>query len=135
MHWITNQIATASIIEGFPRKFFSKHEFIFLTDLNDGWNPPAAICLRLSRALEALHNNRKVVFVCRAGISRSNALAATLIACQENIDWDDAYSRVKKKAPHAQVEMDLCDACIQALGLFRRQTKVPQDNVNGEGQK
>jgi len=36
MHWITDQIATAAIIESFPRKFFSKHEFIFLTDLNDG---------------------------------------------------------------------------------------------------
>jgi protein-tyrosine phosphatase len=131
MHWINGQIATASIIEGFPRRFFSKHEFIFLTDLNDGWNPPLAICLKMRRALEVLRNNRKVVFVCSAGINRSNALATTLLAYLESLEWDDAYVQVKKKVPRAQVNMDLRDACIQALDLFRAQTKTPQSKPKG----
>lgn len=118
MYWITEQIGTASFDEA---KTINKPDVIVVSviDLHDGWENPFNIYLRLKESLVLLAHGRKVVFVCIAGISRSNGMATTLIAFLENLEWDDAYSITKERVPRALVNMDFRDSCIEALRMMR----------------
>jgi len=117
IYWITDLIGTASAIELHSWPIDSAP--INLLDLEDGWNEPFRIYMRLKESLGILAQGKRLIFVCLAGISRSNAFATTMIAYLEDIDWDDAYNLVRKKCPRAQINMKLRDSCLEALQMMK----------------
>lgn len=118
MYWITNNIGTSSFEEA---KRIQDKDIVVISaiDLHDGWENPERIYLKLKESLVYLHHRRKVVFVCVAGISRSNGLATTLLAYLNNIDWDDAENLVRKKVRRAQINRDFRDSCLIALQIAK----------------
>jgi len=116
MFWITKTLGTASEREVIEEK--DVDEIIYVTDLNDGWNSPELIYLKVKQILIPLFQKKKVVLRCKAGISRSNAIATLILAFLGNTSWDDAYTIVRERVPIAQVNPDLRDSCIEALELL-----------------
>lgn len=117
VYWITEKIGTQSITESFECS--ESISYCFLLNLNDGWNPPRAIYLIAKKCLSLLYNNKRIILVCYAGISRSNGLAALLLAYLKGCSLDEAYSFVKDKVPRAQVNLDFRDSCAETLKLLR----------------
>lgn len=121
MFWIESKIGTASADEvAHEYHHLIDKYFICCLDLIDGSNDPELIYQKLKTALNQWHLDRKVIFFCFAGISRSNGMATTLIAYNKNIDWDDAYNITRKGCPRTMVCMDFRDSAIQALELMRK---------------
>jgi protein-tyrosine phosphatase len=52
-------------------------------------------------------NDKKILIACRAGISRSILITASLYALTKNISFDAAYWYIKEIAPQAQPELNL----------------------------
>lgn len=124
IYWISKNIGTTSMdelkrIPPTPEFIPEDYAVISLLDINDGFDSPTKIYLRLKSSLVYLAHGKKVIFVCLAGISRSNAFATTLIAFLENKDWDDVYYNIiKKKVPRANVNQDLAYSCKLALKMM-----------------
>lgn len=120
-YWIDERIGTASVDE-IAREYHihvDKTHFISCLDLIDGKNDPMLIYQKLKEALNYWCLGKNIIFFCFAGLSRSNGMATTLIAYYRNIDWEDAYTIVRKACPRAQVCMDFRDSCKEALELMR----------------
>jgi len=115
MYWITPNLGTASKDEK-----VDADEVFYLTDLNDGWNPPELIYLRAKEILVSVFQGKRIVLKCMAGISRSNGFATLILAYLSGSSWDSMYSIVREKVPIAQVNLDFRDSCIQALELLRK---------------
>ena len=115
MYWITENLGTASIRE----EDNDADEVVFVTDLNDGWNPPELIYLRAKQILVPVYQKKKVIIKCVAGISRSNGMATLILAFLKNISWDDAYTITRKKVPIAQVNPCFRECCVKALRLMK----------------
>jgi len=73
MYWITKTLGTASEKEVIRKE--DVDEIIYVTDLNDGWNSPEFIYLKVKQILIPIFQKKRVVLKCKAGISRSNAIA------------------------------------------------------------
>jgi len=116
---ITNKIGTTSLteftLEGYPENTY----VVPLLDLVDGKNDPFIIYMKLKEALGQFCLGRRILFVCYAGLSRSNGMATTLIAYIQNLDWEDAYTIVRKACSRAQVCMDFRDSSLIALQMMR----------------
>ena len=122
MYWINSDIGISSVNEvglGYPAEI----QIILALDLVDGKEIPFRIYLKLKEALVYLAHGKKILFVCQAGISRSNGLATTLIAYLNKIDWDDAYNIIRKKVTRTQVNLDFMDSCKEALQIMRERLK------------
>ena len=95
--------------------------YFYLTNLNDGYNPPELLYKYAKRILSLMYHSRlTVILVCQAGISRSNGMASLVLAFVLNIDLDEAYKIVKKKVPRTQVNYDFYDCCKQTLDLMHK---------------
>mgnify|MGYP000262274122 CR=1 FL=1 len=116
MYWITKTLGTASENEVIRKE--DADEVIYVTDLNDGWNPPERIYLKVKEILIPIYQRKRVVLKCKAGISRSNGIATLILAYLGNTTWDDAYTLVRERVPIAQVNPDFRDSCIEALKLL-----------------
>ena len=116
MYWITRTLGTASENEVIRKE--EVDEVIYVTDLNDGWNSPEFIYLKVKQILIPIFQKKRVVLKCKAGISRSNAIATLILAFLGNTSWDDAYTVVRELVPIAQVNPDLRDSCVEALKLL-----------------
>lgn len=129
IYWITEKIGTTSMdelknIPTTPDFIPEEYTVVNTLDLADGFESPFLIYLKLKSSLVHLAHGRKLIFVCLAGISRSNALATTLIAFLENKDWDEVYyNLVKKKVPRANVNQDLAYCCKIALNMMFERLK------------
>ena len=130
-YWITETLGTQSVDEAIPEGVYVAHLF----DLNDGWNPPTLLLSKAKLLLPILLSHRKLVLICQAGISRSNAIAALLLAYLNNTTWDDAYYLVRKRVPRAQINMALRDSCIEALKLLRALPEKHLYNVPNKKEK
>ena len=115
VYWIDPELGTSSVDE--MRAFQSLNASIFyVTHLVDGWNDPEEI-YRLAKKM--LTCKRPIIIVCHAGVSRSNGMAALLVAYRNRISWDEGYEIVKTMVPRANTCMDFRDCCIRALTLLR----------------
>lgn len=117
LYWIEKNLATASLAEATMCP--NGTVVISTIHLGDYWNPPEAIYLTIKSIIPLVALNRRVVICCAGGVNRSNAVAATLLAFEHNITWDEAYAKIKKIVWRANVTPELRESCIQALRLLR----------------
>lgn len=110
--WITKLIGTKAVDEELKEEEYGSI-IVDVRDIVDG-NNDIVLLRNTIRVLMGLCTycsqvNKKLIIQCQAGISRSNALAAVLIALQVNIELDDALEFVKKKCPRTNINQDLLD--------------------------
>ena len=83
--------------------------------LIDGANGLTKIRHTVLLAYITLLSGNKTLVACRAGISRSVCLTASMYALSQRISFDEAYKHVKHVRPQAQPELNL-------LNEFRKTT-------------
>lgn len=115
IRWITKNLGTAAwdvMIQAPPE--------CVLLDVRDmvdkGGNAPAVVKAKIDEALESLRRGRKVVVCCDYGMSRSNAIAAGILAAGEKIDLSHAIGRVVEATGEGQIRIEVLAAVRQALG-------------------
>lgn len=86
-----------------------------MLDIDEEKIEVAKVYSRAVKALSLLRHGERVVFMCQAGISRSNGLAALVIAYLDNMEWVDALEYVKKKVRRTHVLGQMQDSCKLAL--------------------
>jgi nucleoside-diphosphate-sugar epimerase len=116
--WITPYLATASFE---ARAGTDDARVVDLRDLVDkGGNAPELVRAKLDAALGALRAGEKVVLCCDYGLSRSNALAAGVIAVHESVGFGAAVRRVLAATESSSIRVEVLAAVRIALGLEGR---------------
>ena len=111
VYWITRTIGTKAAGEELKPEEYGCIIFD-VRNLTDGKNES----LPLIKTLKALRGlityaegvNRRVIIQCQAGVSRANAMAATMLFL-DGLEWDDALDLVKKRCPRTQINQELLD--------------------------
>ena len=122
--WITDNLGTCALSE-----LTEEGAVVFdVRDIADGKNntpdhPFDKVVYKLNTLVHVYYENTidnfKLVVRCAAGVSRSNAFAAGLIAYNKNISFEDALNEVKAKVPRAYPNPDICDDIKEALRILR----------------
>lgn len=114
IRWITERLGTAPA---------TGHEFpegaivVDVRDLVDKHgNDPAVVRRALDRAADAMRRGATVVVCCDYGISRSNAVAAGVIALANATDLDDAVMLVTRATGEGDIKLGPLEAVRRALG-------------------
>jgi predicted protein tyrosine phosphatase len=123
--WIFNDLGTMGLLE-----LAEEGTLVFdVRDINDGKNdtPEYPIERVIRKFCELIKTYRvvnaygfRMAIRCAAGISRSNAFAAGLIAYNQNIDFEDALNIVKERVGRAMPNMDIIDCVKVALAEARK---------------
>ena len=117
MFWITNRIGTCAEAEETPPGAM----VIDVRDLNDGREDPQKIIPKLTIGLIAVKRfDIPTIYRCRMGVSRSNAMAAGVIAILDDKDYMDAIGTVCDKVPRAQPNMEIIDSVHAAVEQLRK---------------
>lgn len=122
--WITEHLGTSAwdCVEQSPG--------IHLVDVRDlvdkDGNAPAVVKSKIDGALTHLRQGEKVVVCCDYGISRSNAIAAGILATYEDIDLEEAVRRVMATAGETAIKIEVLSAVRRALGVEMRHTSLPE---------
>lgn len=113
IRWITEQLGTSSW--DFAHSLPDLH-ILDVRDLVDKpGNEAATIRARIAEAVEGLKQGEKVVVCCDYGISRSNAIAAGVLAVAENIPMEAAVQRVLAATGESEIKLEVLDAVWQAV--------------------
>jgi len=111
--WITDYLATAAWdeVEAVPNSVC-----LDVRDLVDkAGNTPDAMLEKIDPALAALAGGRKVLVCCDYGISRSNVIAACVLARHEQIGFVDALERVVQATGQSEMDLDVVSLADRAL--------------------
>ena len=92
-------------------------------DLVDGANEPALIWQKIKTAMAVLKLNDRVVIQCAAGISRSNAIAAAVLAVREGFDYSDALRIVIAKVPRANPNLEIKESVRAASMRYNKKRR------------
>jgi protein-tyrosine phosphatase len=103
---------------------------IDVRDLEDGLNEPGVIWRKVGAALCALSLGNKVAIRCHAGISRSNAIAAAVLAIRENRSYNQALEIMRERIPTAQPNEEIVEAVQTALNTHVWKAKGPNHKHN-----
>lgn len=118
--WITDTVGTA------PWGQASATDEVRILDVRDlvdrGGNFSADVRQKIDEGVEGLSRGGRLVVCCDYGISRSNAIAAGVIAIAEGIDLDDAIARVFQETGEDSIKLEM-------LATVRRCLEREQDPV------
>lgn len=113
IRWITQMLGTAPADE---MRGLDDFKVIDVRDLVDkGGNRPEAILEKISYGASCIENGKKIVVCCDYGISRSNAIAAGILASYEKISLDTAVERVQEATGEAEIKLEPLSAVCDAL--------------------
>jgi nucleoside-diphosphate-sugar epimerase len=76
-------------------------------------NSRATLLSLINRGVERLNQSNKLVVCCDFGISRSNTIAAALIAIRDRVTFDAALDRVQQKTQERRMDFGLVN-CVRA---------------------
>jgi nucleoside-diphosphate-sugar epimerase len=114
IRWINNYIGTAAWND-----VVSRTDIIILDVRNlvdkEG-NDLVEIRKKIDEGLNILNFSDKIVVCCDFGMSRSNSIAAGIIAKKENIDFSEAINIVLSKTDEKEIKISMLDSVQQALG-------------------
>lgn len=101
IRWIDNALGTAA----FEDLATAGHEVLDVRSLVDGpANGASALHERIETGLSLLQRTGCLVVCCDYGISRSNTIAAAILARRDNLSFDDAFATVQQRV--GEVRMD-----------------------------
>jgi len=114
IRWITPQLATGAW------DTVSATEDLVIIDVRalvdrDG-NTPQLVRAKIDETLAQLRLGRKVVICCDYGMSRSNAVAAGVLACSEGLSVEEATRRIIEATRETAIRIELLEAVRQAIG-------------------
>lgn len=116
--WITPRLGT--VAEG---EFYEPGVVIInVSDLVDGRNAMLPIAKKIEIAHEVLEKypDLRVVIQCHGGVSRSNTIAAAVLARWKGVELDSAMNEVHQKVPRTQYNYDLVDSVKLAITSIKR---------------
>ncbi|WP_397383722.1 NAD-dependent epimerase/dehydratase family protein [Prosthecobacter sp.] len=101
IRWINNTLGTAA----FEDPATAGHEVLDVRSLVDGpANGVAALRERIEAGLTMLQKSGRLIVCCDYGISRSNTIAAAILARREGISFDEAFATTQLQT--GEVRMD-----------------------------
>jgi UDP-glucuronate decarboxylase len=113
IRWITPLLGTGPADE-----LCDEHDFK-LVDVRDmvdkAGNRPDAVLEKIRSGTRYLEDGIKVVICCDYGISRSNAIAAGILANHEKISLDEAVRKVQEATGETEIKLDPLNAVQRAL--------------------
>ena len=92
-------------------------------------NLPQTARARIAEGVAHLQRGEKVVVCCDYGISRSNAIAAGILARHEGLSFNDAVLKVMEATGEKDMKVDVLSAVREAL------EGNPKRQVTGESEK
>jgi UDP-glucuronate decarboxylase len=91
-------------------------QIVDVRDLVDrAGNQPSTIREKIQHGCQLLTSGRKTVVCCDHGISRSNAVAAGILSCAENVTLDAAIRRVLEATGESEMRLDVVDSVRRAV--------------------
>ncbi len=113
IRWITPLLGTAAADEIHR---FSDIQIIDVRDLVDkAGNRPVAVRERIMEGVKCLERGSKTLVCCDYGISRSNAIAAGILAIHDKITLDTAIRKVQKETGETEIKLELLSAVRNAI--------------------
>ena len=111
--WITAYLGTASFDS------LGDQQGVRIIDVRDlvdkPGNQPAVARDKISEAVACLKRGEKIVVCCDYGISRSNALAAGVLSCFEEIPFNDAIRKVIEATGQEEIKIEVLSVVRNAL--------------------
>jgi len=124
IHWITKNLGTASFDEA------SRLSDICIVDVRDlvdkGGNAVDAIKTKIDRGIAHLKQDVKVVVCCDYGMSRSNAVAAGILAKHENISLRQAIRKVIELTGEKSIKIEMLNIVRTSLGVLNEESILKQ---------
>lgn len=113
VRWITPLLGTASADE---TKNFIGVQVIDVRDLVDkGGNRTEAVKEKIMAGVSHLKNGAKTIVCCDYGISRSNAIAAGILAVHEQMPFADAVRTVQKQTGEKEIKLEPLNVVRRAI--------------------
>ena len=79
-------------------------------------NSASSLLAQIEAGVAALSKNKRTVVVCDFGVSRSNTIAAGILAVWRNIDIDAAIAEVLEKTGETSIKLDMIETLRETLG-------------------
>lgn len=117
IRWISSSLGTAAFDEAATTPGFHCLDVRDLVD-KEG-NSRVAVERKIHEALEQIRQGSKVVICCDYGLSRSNAIAAGILAVQEGIAFDDALTRVLARTGETAIKLDVLSTVRNAVSSLQ----------------
>ncbi len=113
IRWITDQIATAA------RDQLTDLWDVRVIDVRDlldrQGNTPEAVRVKIDSAVQALRDGERVVICCDYGMSRSNAVAAGVLATHEGLGLNEAVRRVVERTGKTPIQIEVLSAVRRVI--------------------
>jgi nucleoside-diphosphate-sugar epimerase len=114
IRWITSKLGTAPALQ------FEVADDMNVIDVRDlvdkGGNNVEAVRQKIAAGHESLRSGKRTVVCCDYGISRSNAIAAGILAKHESLPFGAAARRVLQATGETEVKLGPLEAVRLALG-------------------
>lgn len=122
VRWITDNLGTG------PFNKISDDKKIKILDVRNfvdkSGNSPELLKKTINNAVSLLQAGNKVVICCDYGISRSNAIAAGVLAVYEGITMNAALKKVRCETGECEIKLEVVEAVRRALKLFEPYEKA-----------
>ena len=113
IRWITSLLGTA------PAQSVLKESNVEIVDVRDlldkSGNKKSQIKQKIDLGLSYLKAGKKTVVCCDHGVSRSNSIAAGILAIYENISLDESVKRVLSETGETEIRLEVLEAVRSAL--------------------
>jgi len=116
MYWFTKNLGTCNYYdyESLNAVKNPEIEFVIVWDLVDGYQENWGQFMSKVKIVEkALKDKKKVMIVCRGGMSRSNAVVLAVLL-RQGLDWYEA-NEVVHRNPESRIETNLLDQIKKKL--------------------
>lgn len=134
VYWITSALGTASYDDQYLLTAPRYPPGVVVVDnrnLADGQeNDPKLVWRNIKIGVLAVRGGSRVISQCQAGISRSNSVAAGILAVVGHIGFQDAVHKVHVKVPHAYPHPLVLDSVKLALERYGAQLKYDYATLN-----
>lgn len=94
-------------------------------------NTVQALLDKIREGTEELRRGGCVVVICDFGVSRSNTIAAGILACWRDLDVDTAVAQVVASTGEASIKLDMVESLREALPKQTRPTRADGILVTG----
>lgn len=122
IRWISDQLGTA------PYDFVKDISSISLVDVRDlvdkEGNNSDVITSKIDQAIKSLDDGKKTVICCDYGMSRSNSIAAGVIAKREGIHLSEAVRKVLKYTGEKSIKIEVVNSVRKALAVSNERSKT-----------
>ncbi|MEO5684449.1 MAG: NAD-dependent epimerase/dehydratase family protein [Chitinophagaceae bacterium] len=134
INWLTENIGTGPYLA--ISEISGDFTIIDVRNLVDkDGNKEDEILLKIDEGLNLLNGGKKIVVCCDYGMSRSNSIAAGIIARYQSISFFEAVSLLQKKVPAAGIKVEVLNAVFNAVKTtgFEKKNDVPRILITGGG--